>query len=463
MTLLTVVIPCFNESQNIPSLVECITVAYRHYSAINANPPSLRFLLVDNGSSDNSLELIRDTTDRHQYIDYITLTRNDGYGAGIKAGLRSSLSSEFIGWTHADLQTPIEDILKAYQVLVENKYLPILAVKGIRNGRPLTDRIFSMGMGLTESLYLGQLLWDINAQPNIYPTSFIKRHLAAAPSDFSLDLYYYYLAKKSQLKIYRQPVLFPPRLYGTSSWNTGLASKFKFIKRTLSFSLKLKQCIKAVQCNNRDSYYNEAHSKTLPYIIQHRVNSITTLKATPNFYGIEIDVRSNTDNLYLAHDPFTDGPSLSDFLNSFDHSFLIINVKEDGLESRILELLDIHSITSYFILDQPLPSLIRYLSEGNRNCAYRISEYEPPLSLPTLPQSPEWLWIDHFSSLPISPKESAALRAQGFKLCIVSPELQGYSYQYSLDFINKLHISSFKYDAVCTKFPTLWHQSNSNE
>ena len=89
-------------------------------------------------------------------------------------------------------------------------------------------------------MYLGTKLWDINAQPNIFHKSFFES-LDNIPKDFSLDLYFLYTAQKKGLKVIRFDVLFPERQYGESSWNTGLSSKWKFIKRTLEFSFRLKK------------------------------------------------------------------------------------------------------------------------------------------------------------------------------------------------------------------------------
>jgi hypothetical protein len=49
------------------------------------------------------------------------------------------------------------------------------------------------------------------------------------------------MAQMNGMKILRFEVLFPKRLHGVSSWNTGLLAKWKFIKRTLDFSIKLKK------------------------------------------------------------------------------------------------------------------------------------------------------------------------------------------------------------------------------
>lgn len=84
------------------------------------------------------------------------------------------------------------------------------------------------------------LKYDINAQPNIFPRVFFDEW-QNPPYDFALDLYALYMARRKNLKVIRFPVLFPERIYGESKWNTGPKSKWKFIKRTMEFSVKLKK------------------------------------------------------------------------------------------------------------------------------------------------------------------------------------------------------------------------------
>ena len=96
-------------------------------------------------------------------------------------------------------------------------------------------------MSIFETLFLKVKLWDINAQPNLFHNSFFDLIKDNCPHDFSFDLYMLYMAKKSDMEIVRFEVLFPKRIHGESSWNTGLNSKIKFIIRTLKFSIKLKK------------------------------------------------------------------------------------------------------------------------------------------------------------------------------------------------------------------------------
>lgn len=88
--------------------------------------------------------------------------------------------------------------------------------------------------------FMGKILYDVNAQPNIFSKEFFSSW-ENPPKDFALDLYALYMAKKNKLKVIRFNVLFPERIHGQSTWNTGLASKWKFIKRTMLFSLELKK------------------------------------------------------------------------------------------------------------------------------------------------------------------------------------------------------------------------------
>ena len=70
--------------------------------------------------------------------------------------------------------------------------------------------------------------------------------------------------------------------------------------------------------------------------IQHRVNSLKKLKNIDQNFGIEIDVRSIKKKLILNHEPFKKAVLLNTFLKKFNHEFLILNVKEEGIENLIL-------------------------------------------------------------------------------------------------------------------------------
>ena len=86
----------------------------------------------------------------------------------------------------------------------------------------------------------------------------------------------------------------------------------------------------------------------MTFIIKHRVNNLNNLKNTPKKFGVEIDVRSYKNKLILNHEPFLNGENFDEYLNQFDHRFLIINVKEEGIEKRIFQLIKYFKIKNYF-------------------------------------------------------------------------------------------------------------------
>ena len=223
----SLIIPCFNEEQNLPFLIKKLEKL--------KNDKNFEILIVENGSSDNSLSLLESINTRFLNLKLITIKENRGYGNGIIQGLIKA-TGDILAWTHADLQTNPLDILEGLKYFeeTENK----IFVKGLRTGRKISDRIFTICMSIFASLNLRCFLWDINAQPSIFHASFFKEW-NNAPFDFSLDLYAYYFAKRKGYDIKRFKVKFTPRLYGISKWNFNFKSKIKFIKRNLSYIIKL--------------------------------------------------------------------------------------------------------------------------------------------------------------------------------------------------------------------------------
>ena len=231
MIKLSIIIPCYNEEKNISLILE------RFNKIIVRN--DIEVLFVNNGSTDNSEQVFNKLISNYSFAKIIKVDINQGYGFGITSGLKE-VKGEFIGYTHADMQTDPSDVLKALEIIEKQEDPMNCYVKGDRKGRPIFDQIFTLGMSFFESIYLRTKLWDINAQPNIFHRSFFD-DLSGIPKDFSLDLFFLYIAQKKGYQLVRFPVIFPPRIHGESKWNTGFSSKIKFIKRTFAFSFKLKK------------------------------------------------------------------------------------------------------------------------------------------------------------------------------------------------------------------------------
>ena len=228
----SLVIPCYNEAENLPLLIERCK-SFNDY-------PDVEIIFVDNGSTDNSADILSTQLKQYKNFRSIKVDNNLGYGVGILAGLASS-KADILGWTHADMQTDPMDALIGLK-LMKNLKCPSF-VKGVRKGRPVADIFFTMGMSAFETILLQKPLWDINAQPTLFHRSFFETW-SNPPHDFSLDLYAYYQANLAGLNIQRFPVLFGDRAHGISHWNINWSSKLKFIQRTVKFSLNLRGWIK---------------------------------------------------------------------------------------------------------------------------------------------------------------------------------------------------------------------------
>jgi hypothetical protein len=192
-------------------------------------------------------------------------------------------------------------------------------------------------------------------------------------------------------------------------------------------------------------------------IIKHRANTVVELNSTPIDFGVEIDIRSYGDELILHHDPFVRGEKLLQWIQNFRHKTLILNVKEEGLEDRLLEIMNIYKIRDFFFLDQSFPFLIRTSKKGEKRCAVRISEFESIDTALTLSGKIEWVWVDCFTHFPLCRDSANKLRVAGFKLCLVSPELQDFNAEKGIaELRSYLQTEDISPEAVCTKMPELW-------
>ena len=189
--------------------------------------------------------------------------------------------------------------------------------------------------------------------------------------------------------------------------------------------------------------------------IAHRINTAAQLAAVPPEYGIELDLRDDRDRIVLQHDPFIDAKAedFEEFLAGYRHRCLIANVKSERIEHRVAEMLQQFGIQDYFFLDSSFPMMRLLASRGETRQAVRFSEYEPIEYALAMAGRVDWVWVDCFTRLPLCDESYAAL-SKHFRICIVSPELQGHSTDRIAEFADLLR--PYRVDAVCTKRPELW-------
>lgn len=187
--------------------------------------------------------------------------------------------------------------------------------------------------------------------------------------------------------------------------------------------------------------------------IAHRVNTVAQLKDVPTSQGVEIDLRDFNGRLVLQHDPFKDGEDFDDYLRHFRHQLVILNIKSERIEWKVLESIKRHKVRNYFFLDSSFPMIRQLVDAGERRIAVRFSEFEPVESALALAGAIDWVWVDCFTHMPLDPDSYIRLK-ENFRLCAVSPELQGRPVDTIPEYAESLR--PFPVDAVCTKRPDLW-------
>ena len=120
---LTVVVPVYNEVESLPRVER----AMREW--LPTSPIKACVLMVNDGSKDGSLELMREICARNEAMFYISLAKNGGLSAAMKAGIDAT-ESRYVGYIDADLQTTPED----FNLLLEH-VAEYQLVMGIRAGR----------------------------------------------------------------------------------------------------------------------------------------------------------------------------------------------------------------------------------------------------------------------------------------------------------------------------------------
>src|SRR5262245_4171390 len=188
-------------------------------------------------------------------------------------------------------------------------------------------------------------------------------------------------------------------------------------------------------------------------LIAHRINTIAQLRQVPTHYGVELDLRDSGDRLILQHDPFSTGEDFEDYLRHWQHRLMILNIKSERIEHRVLELVQQFKVRDYFFLDSSFPMIRQLVKLGERRIAVRFSEFELVESALALAGQVDWGWVDCFSKMPLDNRTFGLLRRH-FKLCAVSPELQGRPVESIAQYCREL--APFPVDAVCTKRPDLW-------
>jgi len=139
-SILSLIVPCFNEEQTIPLFLEVIMPIMDQVRVSFALDHEIIF--VNDGSNDNTLTIIKEARKNNPKIQFISFSRNFGKEAAIYAGLKKSVG-DYVCILDVDLQDPpslIPDMLSAIR---EEKYDCAAARRVSREGEPVIRSFFA--------------------------------------------------------------------------------------------------------------------------------------------------------------------------------------------------------------------------------------------------------------------------------------------------------------------------------
>lgn len=134
---ISVVVPCYNEQGALPFY-------YDKMKEVMALLPELSFeiIIVDDGSTDGTLEVAKQLAKSDDRIRYISFSRNFGKEAAMYAGLKNA-SGKYTAIMDADLQDPPEMLPEMYRVITEEGYDAVGTRRVTRKGEPPVRSFFA--------------------------------------------------------------------------------------------------------------------------------------------------------------------------------------------------------------------------------------------------------------------------------------------------------------------------------
>ena len=134
MDLLSIVVPCYNEEESVKLFLSEIQSILADYN--------FEVIFVNDGSSDNTLDVIKDLADSNSNVKYISFSRNFGKESAIYAGL-SNVNGDLVCLIDADLQHPPRLIPEMIESICAGEADVVAARRTSRKGESRVKSFFS--------------------------------------------------------------------------------------------------------------------------------------------------------------------------------------------------------------------------------------------------------------------------------------------------------------------------------
>ena len=111
MPPIIIIIPCFNEAQRLQ---------LEPFLAFVAKYPEVELCFINDGSTDTTMDVLKQLEDESNSITTINLSKNKGKGEAIRQGILSALPTNvnYIGYLDADLSTSLDEFYNLYKIML---------------------------------------------------------------------------------------------------------------------------------------------------------------------------------------------------------------------------------------------------------------------------------------------------------------------------------------------------------
>ena len=137
MEKISIVVPCYNEMEALPYFYEAIDKV-----ALKMKGVAFEFLFINDGSKDQTLDVIKDLYRKDKRVRFISFSRNFGKEAAMYAGLQNA-KGDYVAVMDADLQDPPELLMEMYECLLTKEYDCVATKRSTRSGEPIIRSFFA--------------------------------------------------------------------------------------------------------------------------------------------------------------------------------------------------------------------------------------------------------------------------------------------------------------------------------
>lgn len=135
-TTISVIVPCYNEEAALPIFCQEITKVFKSMNC------GYELILVNDGSKDHTLDLIRDFAAQDEHVKYISFSRNFGKESAMYAGFCNA-KGDYVAVMDADMQDPPSLLPKMLHILENEDYDSVATRREDRKGEPPIRSFFA--------------------------------------------------------------------------------------------------------------------------------------------------------------------------------------------------------------------------------------------------------------------------------------------------------------------------------